>query len=521
MRKILRFRYDGRAELEKEINYIPLRYILAIALAALETVLIIAAVIWLSYHLPYFYLVVALGGILCIIRIIGSDDNPDYKVPWLVIVLLLPVVGFMLYVLFYDRRLKKRFIKRLVTLWDRSYKKDDTAGLANLTEESPLVATQATMLGRMADAHVFTNTSQRYFPLGDDMHGPLLEDLRSAEKFIFMEYFIIEEGCFWNSVLEILKEKASAGVEVKVVYDDIGCMMTLPGNYHKVLGRWGIEAVPFSKLKGNADSEFNNRSHRKIAVIDGKIGYTGGINLADEYINRVERHGHWKDVGIRLEGEAVKELTRLFLIDYGINVKRLPERRHDYFPNHSVPAEGYVIPFGDGPSPIYRHRVGKSVIQNLLNHAVEYVWIMSPYLVIDNELCQTIENAALRGVQVRLILPHIPDKKLIFEMAKGHYKRLMEAGVEIYEYAPGFVHAKCYLADGNLGMVGSINLDYRSLVHHFENGVWMYRCECLEDIRMDFEATLEKCIRVDESQIQWPLWKRLLRAVLKVFAPMM
>ena len=521
MKKKLRFRYDGRAELEKEVNYIPLRYLLAILFAVLETVSIIAIVIWLCYYVPYFYIAVVLMHIICIVHIIGSDDNPDYKVPWLVIVLVLPVVGFMLYFLFYDRRLQKRFIKRLQTLWDQSYKKDDSAELKALEAESPLIRTQAAMLSRMADAHLFTNTAQRYFPLGDDMHQPLLEDLRSAEKFIFMEYFIIEEGLFWNSILEILKEKVAAGVEVKVVYDDIGCMMTLPGNYDKILRRFGIEATPFSKLKGNADSEFNNRSHRKITVIDGRIGYTGGINLTDAYINQVQLHGHWKDVGIRLEGEAVKELTRLFLIDYGINVQILPKQRHDYYPNHSIAAQGYMIPFGDGPNPIYRHRVGKCVIQNLLNHATRYVWIMSPYLVVDNELCQTIENAALRGVEVKLILPHIPDKKFVFEMARGHYKRLIESGVQIYEYEPGFVHAKCYLADDELAMVGTINLDYRSLVHHFENGVWMYRCDCLPDIKADFDNTLSKSIRVDESMIRWSVPKRFFRAVLKVFAPMM
>ncbi len=520
MKRKLRFRYDGRAELEKEVNYIPLRYILAIALAVAETVIIIAIVLWLSYYVPYFYIAVFLTGAACIIRIIGSDDNPDYKVPWLMLVLVLPVAGFMLYFLFYDRRLQKRYIKRLQTLWS-SYQKDDTEELIALETASPLICTQAKMLKTMADAHLFTNTTQRYFPLGDDMRAPLLEDLRRAEKFIFMEYFIIEEGLFWNAILEILKEKAAVGVEVRVVYDDIGCMMTLPGNYDKILGQYGIEATPFSKLKGSADSEFNNRNHRKITVIDGRIGYTGGINLADEYINRVERYGHWKDVGIRLEGEAVRELTRLFLVDYGISVRTLPPQRHDYFPAHSLPAEGCLIPFGDGPNPIYHYRVGKCVIQNMLNHATRYVWIMSPYLVVDNELCQSIENAALRGVEVKLILPHIPDKKIVFEMAKGHYKRLIESGVQIYEYEPGFVHAKCYLADDEVAMVGTINLDYRSLVHHFENGVWMCRCDCLRDIKEDFEDTLNKCIRVDETQIQWPLWKRFFRAVLKVFAPMM
>lgn len=521
MKRRIKFHYDGRAELEKEVNYIPLRYILAILFAVLETVAIIAIVVLLCYYIPYFYAAVALTGIACVVRIIGSDDNPDYKVPWLMVVLLLPVAGFMLYFLFYDRRLEKRFIRRLETLWDQSYRKDDESELAALAEESSLVATQAAMLGQISGAHIFTNTAQRYFPLGEDMHRAMLEDLRTAERFIFLEFFIIEEGVFWNSILEILKQKAAAGVEVRVVYDDIGCMLTLPGNYYKILSRYGIEATPFSKLKGNADSEFNNRNHRKIMVIDGKIGYTGGVNLADEYINHVQRYGHWKDMGLRLEGEAVKELTKLFLIDYGINVKALPPRRHDYFAPHSVPGEGFVIPFGDGPAPIYPHQVGKSAIQNLLNHATRYVWIMSPYLVVDNELCQTIENTALRGVEVKLILPHIPDKKIVFEMARGTYRRLIQAGVQIYEYEPGFVHGKCYLVDDELAMVGTINLDYRSLVHHFENGVWMYHCDCLSQIREDFEQTLTKCIHIQLEQTNWKLSQRFFRAILKPFAPMM
>lgn len=310
-------------------------------------------------------------------------------------------------------------------------------------------------------------------------------------------------------------------MEVKLVYDDIGCMMTLPGDYARQLRKFGIEARPFSALKGNADSEFNNRSHRKITVIDGKIGYTGGINLADEYVNEVVRFGHWKDTGLRLEGDGVKELTNLFLVDYGLNTFKELEIHQEYFPEYSVEETGFLIPFGDGPSPIYKREVGKSVIQNMLNQANRYVYMMSPYLIMDNELRQAIEDAALRGVNVKLILPHIPDKKLVYEMARSHYQRLLDAGVEIYEYEPGFVHAKVYLADDEYAMVGTINLDYRSLVHNFENGVWMYRCECLKDIRQDFADTLEKCIRIDESKIKWSILQRFVRSVAKVFAPMM
>ena len=456
-------------QVEREYMYIPVRYIVAILITVLEVLAVIGIVVALCYYVPYFYIAAWLTEIFCVVRIIASDDNPDYKVPWLLFVLIIPIVGFMLYFMFYSRTLRKRFIRRLDALKSHSYHKDDQVLMEQLKEENPAAAAQANMLCKISEAHLFTNTKQRYFPLGEDMFAAMLEDLKRAEHFIYMEYFIIEEGTFWNSILEILKEKAAAGVDVRVLYDDIGCMMTLPGDYHKILGTYGIKATPFSRLKGNADSEFNNRSHRKIMVIDGKVGYTGGINIADEYINEVVRFGHWKDTAIRLEGEAVWELTKLFLIDYGINVKKMPEIRTDLFPEQSEIAEpGYVIPFGDGPHPLYERRVGKSVIQNMLSYATDYCWMTSPYLIIDNDLCTDLENAALRGVDVRIIVPHVPDKKLVFAMTQSFYPRLMTAGVKIYEYEPGFIHAKSYLADDAYAMIGTINLDYRSLVHHFE-----------------------------------------------------
>ena len=369
--------------------------------------------------------------------------------------------------------------------------------------------------------HLFTNTKQEYFPLGEDMHRRLLEDLKTAEKFIYMEYFIIEEGKFWNSILDILREKAASGVEVKVLYDDIGCMMTLPSDYHKTLRFYGIEAAPFSRLKGNADSEFNNRSHRKITVIDGKIGYTGGINIADEYINEIVKYGHWKDTGVRLEGEAVWELTKLFLVDFGINVKRVPKIRGDLYPTVSAKENGYMIPFGDGPHPIYERRVGKSVIQNMLAVATRYAWMTTPYLIIDNDLCTDLENAALRGVDVRIIVPHIPDKKLVFGMTQSFYHRLMTAGVKIYEYEPGFIHAKSYLADDDYAMIGTINLDYRSLVHHFENGVWMYKTDCLKDLKADLLNTIEVSEEINVDKYRPNLIVRFFRSIVRIFAPLL
>lgn len=515
--------YDVNQEkFQKEIDYIPVRYIIAILITLFEVFAVVGTVIILCDRIPYFYLAAWATEIFCVIRIIASDDNPDYKVPWLLFVLIVPIAGFMLYFMFYSRTLQKKFIKRLSDLKRHSYKQKDSALFDELRKENPVAAAQAKMLCDIAETHLFTNTKQEYFPLGEDMHCRMLEDLQTAEKFIYMEYFIIEEGKFWNSILDILKQKAAEGVEIKVLYDDIGCMMTLPGNYCKTLRTYGIEAVPFSRLRGQADSEFNNRSHRKIMVIDGKIGYTGGVNIADEYINEVIKFGHWKDIGIRLEGEAVWELTKLFLVDYGINEKEVLVTSHELYPvQPDITEKGYIIPFGDGPHPIYKRRVGKSVIQNMLSGATRYAWMTSPYLIIDNDLCTDLENAALRGVDVRIIVPHIPDKQIIFSMTQSFYPRLMDAGVKIYEYEPGFIHAKSYLVDDEYAMIGTINLDYRSLVHHFENGVWMYRCKAVQALKADIEDTFSKCIEVTPAMLKTNLLQQFIRAVVRIFAPML
>lgn len=508
---------------QKEKKLIPLNYIISLFITLFKIILIVGIVIALCYFVPYFYIIAYITQIYCVLKIIASNDNPDYKIPWLLFVLILPIAGFMFYFLFYSRKLKKKYVKRLKYLYDKCYEKDDAELIRMIDKENSEAAGQAKMLIRLSGTHIFNNTTQKYFCLGEEMYKAMLNDLKEAKKFIFMEYFIIGKGVFWNSILKILKEKTDSGVEVKIVYDDIGCMKTLPGDYYKQLKKVGIEAVPFSRLKGSVDSEFNNRNHRKLTIIDGVIAYTGGINIADEYINVTERFGYWKDAGIRIEGEGVKEFTKLFMIDYGLNVKQITEERNDRYPktqkNENV--RGYLIPFGDGPRPIYQRNVGKSVISNMLANANRYAFIMTPYLIIDNELCIAIEDASLRGVDVRIIVPHVPDKKIVSLMSKSFYERLMSAGVKIYEYKPGFVHSKVYLVDNMYAMVGTINLDYRSLVHHFENGLWMYKTDSIVDIKKDFEQTFEKCIELSPSLNKVGILTKLFRSVVKIFAPLM
>ena len=521
-------RYKGKEELEQAIEnrtlkYMPFRFVVAILITIAKILALVFLTAFLCVKVKYFYILVVLITILCALQIITSDANPDYKAPWLLFVIALPILGFTLYVWLYSRKLKRRYVKRLRDIKKTNYKKDHTELFSKLHKENKNVYGQAKMLCDLADTHLFTKVKLTYFKGGKEMMQSLIEDLKGAEKFIFLEFFIIECGVFWNSILDILEEKVKAGVEVKVVYDDIGCMRKLPGDYARYLKRfYGIDAIPFSSMKGDLNSEFNNRSHRKLVIIDGYIGYTGGVNVADEYIGEVKPFGEWKDSGLRLEGEAVWEFTELFLTDYGISVRKLPQIRKDLYPQYICEeSEGYIVPFGDGPTPLYKRRVTKSTIQNMLETATDYCWIMTPYLIPDSDLCISMENAALRGVDVRIITPGIPDKKIVYGITRSYYHRLMQAGVKIFEYTPGFVHSKLYVADDELAMVSTSNMDYRSLAHNFENSVWMYKTEVIKDIKEDFLKTFEVCKEVENKDLKLNPIMVLVTALIKIFAPLM
>lgn len=517
MRKTIKIKNLRRKEVSKTLIYIPMRYVFASLLTALEVIFMIAIVVFLTIKIPYFWIAILITQIATIASVIVRDDNPDYKVPWLVLIICIPIIGFMLYFIFYSRKLKPRFRKKIKQISEK-LEIDDSSTLKNI-DDSSFAYSQAIQLKKIARAHVYQNTNIKYYPTGESSFEDIINDLKNAKKFVFLEYFIIEGGYFWDSILEVLKKKVKEGLDVRVVYDDIGCMTTLPGNYFRKLEKIGIKATPYSRLRVQADNEFNNRNHRKIMVIDGQIGYTGGINLADEYINKVERFGYWKDTLVRLDGEAVNELTALFLMDYSLNHKKADFEFSKFMIAKKVKNDGFVIPFGDGPKPLYQYRVGKTTIMNMLNHAKKYVYMETPYLIIDNELCQAIENTALRGVDVRIILPYVPDKKLSNAMAKSHYKRLLNAGVKIYEYKPGFIHAKVYLSDDEVAMVGTINLDYRSLVHHFENGVWIYKHDVIDKIKKDVFETIELSQEVKKVKEKW--FNRLMWIIFKIITPLL
>lgn len=521
MKKNIRV-YENGEYVDKIVNYIPFRYILAVFLVLFEIAAIIGIMFLCALYIPYFYIAIYITVITIEIKIIVSDENPDYKVPWLIAVIALPIVGMMLYFMFSKRKLPKKIIKRLEMINKPVLNPAQLDNLNDLRLDNEIYYSQALNLCKISNSNLYKNNETKYYSVGEDMFVDMLEELSKAKDFIFMEYFIIEEGLFWNSILEILKEKAKSGVEVKVVYDDIGCMSTLPGYYYKELKKYNIAAVPFSKLKGTADGEFNNRSHRKILVIDGRVAFTGGVNIADEYINKVERFGHWKDTGIKIKGSSVNELTRLFLIDYYLNVKNIKDIDFEkYYKTNIYQTNNYLIPFGDGPRPIYEKNVGKIAIMNLLNHATRYAYITTPYLIVDNELLRCIENASLRGVDVRIIIPHIPDKKMVFELTRSSAEILSKSNVLVYEYTPGFIHAKSYITDDKAGIIGTINLDYRSLTHHFENGVWFYDRELVKEMKGDFLEMCDNSLLINGQKRKINIFKKIIRIILKLIAPLL
>lgn len=393
--------------------------------------------------------------------------------------------------------------------------------LEKLKNENMDAYLQANYINVSTSLPCYKNTKVTYYKIGEEFHKELLTNLKEAKKFIFVEYFIIEEGKMWNPIYKILKEKIKQGVKVYVIYDDFGCMHTLDENYYKKLNEEGISCVPSNKFKPILSRIHNNRDHRKITIIDGVIGFTGGINIADEYINKKIKHGHWKDTAIKLEGEAVKSLTALFLETW--NTQNKTQLDPTLFMNEKykkIDIEGIVAPYGDGPEEFYKDNVGKYIYLNMLNSAKKYIYITTPYLICDHEILNALCVCAKKGVDVRIITPHIPDKKPILLMTQSNYQTLIQAGVKIYEYTPGFIHAKQFICDDLFATCGTINLDYRSLVHHFECGVWMYKTKCINEMKKDFLEIQNISENITEKKAKLKGWKKLIIEVMKVFFPM-
>ena len=499
------------------------KYGFSIAIILIELVLVFGIILYMSQIAPIIWVpLVFLISVATVRAIVNRSMSPESKVTWL-IVTFVPVFGPLLYLMFGERRLSKKELKQLQELNSIAFHENNGRQLHLQLQETDKSAYGIinALLHMDSNAEVYDQTDSQFFASGEEMWQQMLEDLKRAEKFIFLEYYIVDEGLMWDSILEILEEKASQGVEVKMLYDDIGCMVTLPGDYTVHLRSKGIDAHKFNKVIPRMTVAYNNRDHRKILVIDGQISYTGGINLADEYINRIERFGHWKDSGIRIDGPATQAFTRLFLMNWYINRGEISDFDQYHLENQTRFGSGLCIPYGSGPKPIYKTKVGKIVYQNLINQAEDFVYITTPYLIIDYDLTEDIKNAAMRGVDVRIVTPHIPDKKLIQLVTRGAYPDLLSAGVRIFEYTPGFIHSKQIIVDDRFAAVGTINLDYRSLVHHYENAVLLYKTESIADIRKDFEGIFEQSQEIFSDTINPTWYQMMIKEVTQLFAPML
>lgn len=519
-------RLKGMAMDIKKLLKILLHRVVLIGLAiAVQIVLLVLMLVKFQEFFVFFYALCVVLSMVVVLIIVNGKSNPGYKIAWIIPVLLVPVFGGLFYLIFGGNRLSAR-TKRKMSIVEHRMRQalpPDNRVLKEMEKDNADAANQSRYIRDYAYSPVYKNTSCEYLPIGEAKFARMQEELKKAEHYIFLEYFIVQEGIMWDTIRDILVEKVRQGVEVRMIYDDMGCIMTLPYHYDKKLEALGIKCCVFNPFVPVVSSRFNNRDHRKICIIDGHTGFTGGINLADEYINTYEKHGHWKDSAVMIKGEAVWNLTVMFLSmwDY---IKGIDEEYAPYEPSvhrkDMVESDGYVQPYSD--NPLDDEIVGETVYFNLINKAKRYVYITTPYLIIDNEMVTALSTAAKSGVDVRIITPHIPDKWYVHAVTRAYYEGLLEAGIKIYEYTPGFIHAKNFVVDDEYATVGTINLDYRSLYLHFECGVWMYKTSSVAQVKADFLSTLDICQPITlEScrQVKW--YRRIGRAVLRVLAPLM
>ncbi len=494
------------------------------ALLILQFLIILSAISHLGEYTIFVYGGFTILSTVTVVYILNERVDPSFQLVWVVPVLLFPVFGALLY-LFLQLQIGTKFIgARLRILGEQTkpYLTQEKEVLQKLKKTDESMARLCSYLNHVAGAPVYQNTEVTYFPLGEEKFEEMKKQLKKAEKFIFLEYFIVEEGYMWNSILDILLEKAKQGVEVRFLYDGMCSIMLLPYSYPKKLCQLGIQCKMFSPIKPMLSTHQNNRDHRKILVIDGHTAFTGGVNLADEYINEKERFGHWKDTAVMLKGDAVRSFTMMFLQMWNVDVRR-PESYERYLlplAKETKQEQGFVCAYGD--SPFDGEPIGEEVYLEFLHTAKRYVHIMTPYLILDNAMIRALTCAAKAGIEIIIIMPHIPDKKYAYLLARTYYEELLQAGVQIYEYTPGFVHAKVFVSDDTKAVVGTINLDFRSLYLHFECAAMMIENPAVKAVEEDFQKTLAKCQRMTlEDCRRYGAGKKLMGKFLRILAPLM
>ena len=490
-------------------------------LLALQLVIVMYGLDWISMRWSWLPHMLTVLSLIIVIWLVRKYDNPTYKISWIIVILLLPLFGGLFYLLwgntpFNRARTQHKYEPNPPDFND--YMR--TPATEELAAQYPRHAARARYIASLNGMPAWTNTEARYFRVGEEMFAAMCEELERAKKFIFFEYFIIEEGVMWDTILEILKRKVREGVDVRVIYDDVGSIATLPPNYDRYLISLGIRAVRFNRFVPTLNTYLNYRNHRKMMIIDGNVGFMGGINLADEDINKKVRFGHWKDTGIMLRGEGTANMTSLFLQLWEYVTGETVPPLDAYLPTAKLPPDGYVQPFAD--SPLDDINIGESTYLQIIHNARDYVYITTPYLVLDNEMITALTIAAQSGVDVRILTPGIPDKKLVYMITRSYYQQLHRAGVKIYEYRPGFLHAKCIVSDDDTAVVGTINMDFRSFFLHFECATCFYNSSVVGAVKQDILETINVSRRIDDMWLHKVPWLRSIAAsVLRLFAPML
>lgn len=502
-----------------------------IVIVSLGIAMQLAWIIWAAYYFSAYYLPIAtllsLISLIAALFIVTKPTRPAVKLAWVVLVLAFPIFGGIIYLISGGKRPKKKLRRALSHCRDEmAHCSKDCGELLEKISNNPAdrhIGTQCKYLASHGFP-IYENTASEYFDTGLETWQRMLDDLRHAEKFIFLEYFILRHGKMWDTVLDILKQKVAAGVDVRIIYDDVGSISYLPRKYPKIMESLGIKCIAFNRYRPVYSVIMNNRDHRKILVIDGNIAYTGGINFADEYIGEETRFGEWKDNGLRLEGEGVRSMTLMFLQMWNaLRPTDAPDSIERYMPSREhcegIVADGYVLPYTD--SPIDREPLAENVYLSIIHSATDCLYIASPYVIIDDALEDALCLAAGRGVDVRIIVPEIPDKKIVYTLTKSHFHKLIENGVKIYKFTPGFIHSKCFVADDKIAVVGSINIDYRSLLLHFENACLFINGNVVSDVKRDFVSTFGECELVKPVEPKSDMLYKLYIAVLKLFAPLL
>ena len=513
------------------LNLVFGRFLFFVIFLLLQIMVLCWIFLWVDqqYQL-YGYGAFGLTSFLLAVYILNKKENASFKMAWLVPVLLFPVFGGLFYLFVQLQTEPKILEKRIVDIKSRTdhYLPQNQSVYKKLKKESRSNANLARYLYEKAGYPVYENTNFKYFPVGEEFYEQLLLELKQAKKYIFLEYFIVQPGVMWDSILKILEGKAKEGVEVRLLYDGTNVFSNLPHDYPKELARKKIQCRIFNPIRPAISTSQNNRDHRKILVIDGKTAFTGGVNLADEYINRKVRFGHWKDNAICLKGDAVRSFTVMFLQMWNVSSRKL-DFHCDYgkyleegqnVSLQGMNVEGFCIPYSD--CPVDGEAIGHQVYLDTIYQARDYVYIMTPYLVLDDDLITALCFAAKRGVETILVMPHIPDRRSTFMLAHSYYPELIESGVKVYEYLPGFVHSKTFVSDDEKAVVGTINMDFRSQYLNFEDAVYIYRNPVVKDIKNDFETTLRDCARMTpESYEALPVMHRFLGKAMRLVAPLM